>query len=168
MNWGSSIRFRLTSVPSVTSRRCDLALRLRDLACLALLLGVELGEPVRVALARVAEAALRGVELGLRGVELRGRLADRALERREPAIDLLAIGLERGRLLAVLLGRAPQLLARLAHLRAAGLPIVVLGGLEVRLLPALELLALVAQRAALTLEVRELALAPPRPCARPR
>ena len=59
----------------------DLGLGERDLARLALLLGVELGEPVGVALARVVEAALGGIELGLRRVEPRGRLADRPLER---------------------------------------------------------------------------------------
>ena len=137
----------------------DLALGLRDLARLALLLGVELGEPVRVALARVVEAALRGVELGLRGVELRGRLADRPLERRR-AGDRCPGARARARRLpcgaARRCGAAPGACSPIA--RCAGLTIVVLGGLEVRLLAALELLALVAQAAALALEVRELAL----------
>jgi len=81
-NCGSSMRVQVHERAERDEPPQDLAVGLRDLARLALLLGVELGEAVRVALARVGEAALRGVELGLRGVELRGRLADRALERR--------------------------------------------------------------------------------------
>ena len=71
-----------------------------------------------VALARVAEAALRRIELGLRGIELRGGFTDRALERRDPTIDLLPIGLEGRGFLAVLLRAAPQLAALIVFLRA--------------------------------------------------
>src|SRR5260221_8471682 len=110
-----------------------------------------------VALARVAEAALGGVELGLAGVDARADLADRAIERAELAIDVLALGIERGRFAAMALGDAAQFLALIAERRGAGLAIVILGGLLVGPVAPLELFALVAQAAALGLEVRELA-----------
>ena len=125
MRWYSSANWRVLDPIQIDERpeghepALDLGLGRADLAGLALLLGVELGEAMGVALARVAEAALGGIELGLRGVEARGRLVDRPFERGEPAVDLLALGLERGGFLAMALGAAPELLALVAELGAA-------------------------------------------------
>src|SRR6185503_16436322 len=101
------------------------------------------------------QAAPGGLELGAQRLDPGRRLRDRLVDRRQPALDVLPLRVERGRLAPELLGRAPQLRARVPHRQLAGLLLLLLGRLHVRLLLALDLLALLAQRAALGLELLE-------------
>src|SRR5690606_23227796 len=82
----------------------------------------------------------------------------RPLELAEAPLHVLPLRLEGLGRLPLLLGRLEPALAVVGELLLVGLRLVLLGRLQVSLLPALDRLALVAQPAPLRLEVRELLL----------